>query len=213
MTRRRLGRERHFLAAGIGACGGADPAGGAHRGHLLADRRVGELYRSGQLGDGHRAAGVQPEQLHHQARFEPARSVPRRKPGRCQRPSPPAAAATAASGCARLGSAKLAVPVWSPWSVCVAVVCCFGVVCCVGVIPRVRVRVAWLGRPRTCSGCLVAWLDWLRWHAPNNCNSTYISAVTMTVPVQTPSAQPGARQPCSSTGAVTPGPGAQHEDR
>ena len=52
--------------------GGPDQAGRAHRGHLLARRRVGALHRRGQLGDRHRAARVQPDQLHHEARLEPA---------------------------------------------------------------------------------------------------------------------------------------------
>src|ERR1700678_2273191 len=67
----RLGGERHLLAARVGAGGGAHPSGRAHRGYLLAHRRMRPLHRLGQFGDRHRAAVVQPEQFHHPACLEP----------------------------------------------------------------------------------------------------------------------------------------------
>jgi DNA-3-methyladenine glycosylase II len=65
-----LGREHHPLAARVGGLGGLQPAGRAHRRDLLAKGRVRPADRTGQLGDRHRAADVQPDDLEHPARLE-----------------------------------------------------------------------------------------------------------------------------------------------
>ena len=69
-TRSALAVSVTFLLRASGPGVGLQPAGRAHRRHLLAQRRVGPADRAGQLGDRHRAADVQPDDLQDPGRLE-----------------------------------------------------------------------------------------------------------------------------------------------
>jgi hypothetical protein len=65
-----LGGKGYLLGARVGAGCRVQPSGGAHRRDLLAQRRVGPADGAGQLGDGHRALSVQPDDLKNPAWLE-----------------------------------------------------------------------------------------------------------------------------------------------